>query len=234
MGNTHKDRWMRALPWVLLGKRVAFQPDLGTSPSILTFGKSVAIPGQVLGYPGPPLETEDTKNLLEELYKMAEKPAIQTSTTVNPIDISQTENATHVYIKVANPKSLCPKFEGPYPIESRPSRSQVKVRVGSYANGTPRHLTVHWSSCKIAHLRSPEVEGARKPRGRPKSDSPSDPEVESKLTAEPTNVNDESKQTSTHLSTGGDEGAKIQTSLRPIRASRNPHPNYISYIATPA
>ena len=58
---------------------------LGTSPSLLTFGKSVAIPGQLLGYPGPPPESEATKELLEDLYKMSAQPALQTSTTVNPI-----------------------------------------------------------------------------------------------------------------------------------------------------
>merc|ERR1712015_280159 len=33
MGNSHGDKWSTALPWVLLGKRSAFQPDLDISAS---------------------------------------------------------------------------------------------------------------------------------------------------------------------------------------------------------
>ena len=55
MGDKHGDQWMRALPWVLLGKRVAYQPDLDASSSLLAFGRSPLIPGQMLGEAGPPL-----------------------------------------------------------------------------------------------------------------------------------------------------------------------------------
>ena len=56
---------------------------------------------------------------------------------------------------------LSQQFEGPYKIVSRPSRSQVEVRIGSYANGLPRTSTYHWSSCKIAHMRDGATEGSR-------------------------------------------------------------------------
>ena len=106
MGDHHGSNWMKALPWVMLGKRVAVQPDLKTSASMLTFGKSVSLPGSLLGEPGPPLSNADTKNLLEELYKLDARPALPTSATVNPIDISITDRATHVYVKVTDPKVL--------------------------------------------------------------------------------------------------------------------------------
>ena len=48
MGEVHQERWYDFLPFVLLGKRVAYQPDLGASASELTFGKNVTIPGQLL------------------------------------------------------------------------------------------------------------------------------------------------------------------------------------------
>ena len=92
---------------------------------------------------------------------MSAKPAIQTSSTENPIDISVTNKATHVYVKVEGTKGLTARFEGPYPIVSRPSRSQVEVRVGSFINGEPRLSVFHWSSCKIAHLRHDAEEGSR-------------------------------------------------------------------------
>ena len=48
MGAKHQNNWMRALPWVMLGKRVAVQPDLDASAAMLTFGKSVSPPGSVV------------------------------------------------------------------------------------------------------------------------------------------------------------------------------------------
>ena len=70
MGNHHKDKWMSALPWVLLGKRVQVQPDLDTSAAELVYVKSLDLPGQLLGHPGAPLTNLQTGSLLEELYKL--------------------------------------------------------------------------------------------------------------------------------------------------------------------
>ena len=170
------------------------------------------------------------------------------STNVDPIDISYTENATHVYVKVANPKSLCPRFEGPYKIESRPSRSQVTVRVGSYANGAPRLLTFHWSFCKVANLRSSQVQAARESLGRKKKiDSPSSPDAAKQLTTNSVDAPGAINKPVVVLpppfadatarppfSSPVDEGAKIQTANRPIRSTRNQNPNYISFLAAPA
>ena len=131
MGSKHGDKWMTALPWVLLGKRVAYQPDLDTSAALLAFGRSPLLPGQLLGHPGPPLTNLQTKSLLEEMYKLDARPSFPMSTTPQNLDISkQTDSATHVYVKVEEPQGLSPRFEGPYAIVSRPSRSQVQVRLG--------------------------------------------------------------------------------------------------------
>ena len=35
MASTHQSRWVEALPWVLLGRRTAHQPDLTASPAEL-------------------------------------------------------------------------------------------------------------------------------------------------------------------------------------------------------
>ena len=126
MGEKHKNNWMRALPWVMLGKRVAVQPDLDASAAMLTFGKSVTLPGQLLGDPGPPLTSLETKALLEQLYRLDSKPALQTSATADPIDVSITDNATHVYVKVHEPRGLSNKFAGPFRIVSHTSRLQVE------------------------------------------------------------------------------------------------------------
>ena len=63
MGDTHQERWLDHLPFVLLGRRAAFQPDLGASASELTFGKNVMVPGQLLSDP------EKTEDKLEDLLQ---------------------------------------------------------------------------------------------------------------------------------------------------------------------
>ena len=60
MGNLHGDKWMSALPWVLLGKRIAVQPDLDISAAQLVYGKTLSTPGCLLGHPGAPLTNLQT------------------------------------------------------------------------------------------------------------------------------------------------------------------------------
>ena len=235
MGAKHQNNWMRALPWVMLGKRVAVQPDLDASAAMLTFGKSVALPGQLLGDPGPPLSNLETKALLEELYKLDSRPALQTSSTAEPIDISVTNKATHVYVKVHEPRGLSNKFEGPFKVVDRPSRSQVTVRVGSFVDGRPRTQTFHWSSCKIAHMREDAMEGSRPNVGR----RPDPPKVQSQLTPPPTELQDgvaepAGEEAVKCQQTANPESGKIQTtnSTRPIRSTRNPKPQYIDGIGS--
>ena len=52
MGEEYKTGWYDYLPWILLLKRVSFQKELQTSPSILTYGMNPAIPGDLLRDPG--------------------------------------------------------------------------------------------------------------------------------------------------------------------------------------
>ena len=240
MGNHHGNKWRRALPWVLLGKRIAFQPDLDTSSALLAFGRSPLIPGQLLGEPGPPLTSLQVRALLEELYRLESNPARQTSSKATPIDISKTDGVTHVYVKVEEPHGLSPRFEGPYAIVARPSRSQVQVRVGSYTSGEPRLCTYHWSWCKPAHMREGADVGSRPKLGRPstKPQTQNDAEVPeptadmrpiestppNKLTPPVASPHLPAKNNTTQTSSG-----KIQTSstARPVRTSRNPNPCYV-------
>ena len=139
---------------------------------------SPKIPGQLLGDPGPPLNSIQTRALLDQLYRMADRPAVPTSGKRVFKDISETEEATHVYVKVDNPQSLCPKFEGPYRIFSRPSRSTVEVKLGLFSNGELRKQTYHWSACKVAAMRDEAVEADRPKLGRPPKSSTSSFEAE--------------------------------------------------------
>ena len=159
---------------------------------------------------------------------MSDKPAIQTSSTANPIDITATNNAKYVYVKVDEPKGLNGRFEGPYKIVSRPSRSQVELKIGTFANGAPRLQVYHWSSCKIAHVRDGAEEGSRpqlgrKPQARPDPEPPSSllkPETPSvKMAVE--------KEDAQNKQPVEQKGAEIQMRNRPIRSTRNKNPNYV-------
>ena len=67
MGEKHQDRWLDHLPFVLLGRRVAYQPDLGASASEMVYGTNVRIPGQLLHDPGEPRRALSCKTFCKEL-----------------------------------------------------------------------------------------------------------------------------------------------------------------------
>ena len=157
---------------------------------------------------------------------MDNKPAIQTSATVDPIDISFTNKVTHVYVKVDDPKGLSPRFEGPYRIMSRPSRSQIEVRVGSFADGTPRLVTFNWQSCKPAHMRENASESSRPNIGR----RPNPPTVQNKLNKDAAdssgNERPDNHETSSpesqHSSFLPAERGKFKSSAPPVEVPQQP------------
>ena len=149
------------------------------------------------------------------------------------LDIDNTNDATHVYVKIENPQSLCPRFEGPYEIYSRPSRSQVELKIGMFKDGRPRLLTFHWSSCKLAHLREGAEAASRPSLGR----RPKATEINSEQLPRPTPSSSTCQTgppiepaTSSDPKVNKETTAKIQTDLtlrtRPIRSTRNSSPVY--------
>ena len=199
---------------------------------------SPKIPGQILGHPGPPLNSVQLRGLLDQLYKLHDRPPMPMSGKREEFDISHTEKATHVYVRVDNPQSLCPKFEGPFPIYSRPSRSQIEVKLGLYKDGRPRLLKFHWSSCKIAHLREGSQVATRPALGRRPAQSGGPDGTDNNVTLElPTETTSQTSLTdSDQLATSSEtrsinvnkEPANFQTTeSRPVRSSRNPKPDYV-------
>ena len=225
MGDEHRENWMSALPWVLLGKRVQYQPHLDASSSQLVLGKSVKIPGMLLGQPGPPLSTAQTRALLDQLYKMSDKPPVQTSAPFTANNLDHTKDATHVYVKKANPLSLEAKFEGPFEILSRPSRSTITVKIGVHADGSVRTLTLNWNSCKIAHMREGAAAGSRPALGRPQT-RPSSSNSDGQLNPDPPSVLESQQSHPVAPSiNNNDTRGKIQMT-RNTRSTRNPNPAY--------
>ena len=181
---------------------------------------------------------------------MSDRKAVQMSGTHYFKDISRTENVSHVYVKVDKPQSLCPNFEGPYPIVDRPSRSQVTVKIGTFKNGEPPLQTYNWQSCKIGHLREGAAEGSRPALGRKPASGghasvPSDGQTTTDAAGgnEPVPWEEKCQQTSPAdpfppifpSTITNRDGAQIQTAnppsqnvtaRRPVRSTRNPNPVY--------
>ena len=168
MGKSHGQSWTLALPWCLLSRRVAFQPDLGASPIELVMGDVPTIPGDLAGANLD--QDKSISDLLERLRTNAAKPPVQTSHHGTPkVNIPQElSQATHVYTQEPNRKPLGPAYQGPYPIVDRPSPSTITIRVGSYANGTPKTELRHWDTCKVAHFRNDAYQAEKPRRGRPR------------------------------------------------------------------
>ena len=176
---------------------------------------------------------------MEELYKLSARPPIPTSTKVNETDLTWTKEAKFVYVKVDEPSSLAPRFEGPYPIVSRPSRSTIEVRIGSFANGNPRLQVYNWNTCRVAHLREGAEVGQRPQLGRPPKVPQPLPSIQPDTTVpddvpeptEPENDATESPVVKSKQNTRGKiQNDETASNSRPVRATRNPHPNYVDSI----
>ena len=140
MEDTHRENWMKQLPFTLLGRRVALQPDLGTSAAELTLGGSPVLPRVVV----PDLDSSEIKTnheLLKTLQTKASSPTVPMSrhsgppTVYEPADFHK---ATHVYIKIDNPNNLGQKWQGPFIIVDRPTNTTVTIRVGYNKERFPR------------------------------------------------------------------------------------------------
>ena len=170
MGDQHGTKWPQALPWVLLHKRVAFQPDLGASPAELVFGDVLTIPGDLTG---AHLEKDSSlPHLLDRLRKNAARAPVQTSHHAQPKENipADIETATHVYVKKPKPCPLGRKYDGPLFITSREGNSCIKVRRGYYANGKPREDLIHWDNAKPAYFLDEPFTNEGPSLGRPKKE----------------------------------------------------------------
>ena len=169
LGDTYQDKWLDFLPFTLLGRRNAHQPDLGASSSEYTFGTKVKIPGQLLTDPedippGPRLH-----QLLENVRKATSNPAVPTSSHNEPEKSLKSIplDVKYVYTRQHHTKGLQAPYEGPFEIESRPSRSTVKICVGTYKTGEKRYEIRHFNDLKLAHPDSPAACAKRPTLGRP-------------------------------------------------------------------
>ena len=98
MGEMHKQNWMKYLPWALLGRRTAFNKELGTSSSELTLGTHIAVPGCILPEVSSSVEP-NIGDILNKLQFKDAKSAVPTSTNPQKCVDPPSEKVTHVYAK---------------------------------------------------------------------------------------------------------------------------------------
>ena len=163
MNDRYGDKWLTALPWTLLARRTAYQPELDTSPAEIVLGQTPRVPGDLVENEGEQLTT-----LLDRLRTNAAQPPIQTAhhDKITPFFPESAKVATHVMQKKGKPGTLGPVYEGPFPIRQRIGDSCLKIGVGNWASGQPRHELTHWNNCYPVPLSAPLVDGQKAPRGR--------------------------------------------------------------------
>ena len=170
MGSKHGKEWPKALPWTLLGKRTAYQPDLGCTPAELLYGQPLTVPGDLAGSDLSP--DSSLPQLLDKVRRNAAREPVQTSHhTTTPKDYmpKDLETASHVYVLIPPSKRgpLGPAYDGPYEVLERRGTTCVVVRVGVYVDGTPRTEMHHLENCKPMNFAG-EPYTAEKPKlGRP-------------------------------------------------------------------
>lgn len=237
MGEKYQDRWYDFLPWILLMKRCSYQKELNASPAMLTYGTNLSIPGDLLRDPGEPFNEDELKNLVDFMAKTNNMEAKQT-TKPKQVEVEEPpETVTHVYTRQHNTTGLQAPYCGPFPIVSRPSRSQVKIKVGLTKGGLPRYELRSWRDLKVAPVDPDDVQEASRPnRGRKpasakaqaeetfdtsgESEADFNPEVKiNKAETPETNI------TSQQIKTNSNVGGK--------RSTRNPNPVYVASITGP-
>ena len=245
MGDQYQNKWMDFLPFMMLGKNSTLQVNIGSSASELTFGTKVRLPGQILHDPGEIPDESQLRNLLEDVRNKTDIQAHQTSRH-NPPEkpLKQIpDDVTHVFTRQHHTTGLDAPYKGPFLVESRPSRSTVRIEVGQYSGGRKRHEVRHFNDLKLAHEDSPAAAVHRPKLGRPSS-KVSVPGESSRSTEEktPSLSSGANRFSATETPPGnlaennsavaeGKQPAKIQTPLRQsTRSTRNLAPKYVDAI----
>ena len=199
MTEKHQNKWLDYLPFVILGKNSSLQPDIGASPNELAFGTGLQIPGQLLVDPDQVPSAESLQNLLHSVKLKTSNPAVQPSRhckAEKPLpDIPS--DVTHVYTRQHKTTGLQVPYEGPFKIDSRPSRSTLKLEVGLYSNGEKRFEIRHLNDVRLAHPDSLTAPASRPKLGRPARSSPVDGQTPTEL---PTGSQASSNQSTNRLS----------------------------------
>ena len=166
MGEIYQENWYKYFSWALLGRRTAYNKDLGTSSSELALGTHVQLPGEILQEVKADSEPS-IKDILAKLQFKNNRAAVPTSSNKQEEVTQPSTDITHVYVKQHKIRGIQPKWIGPFPIKSRPSRSTLEIKVGVNKQGEDRVELRSWSDAKPAYRRESIEDAVRPKRGRP-------------------------------------------------------------------
>ena len=230
MGELHKENWMKYLPWALLGRRTAFNKDLGTSSSEMTLGTHIAIPGCIL--PDADTTEPNIEDILRHLQIKDNRAGVPTSTNKQTFTSPPPNTVTHVYAKQHDTRGLDSRYKGPFKVTSRPTRSSVVIKVGLNKSGDNRTELRAWSDLKPAHLRKDAVEAERPKRGRPSKAVTESAQSSPAVTEEslPPAVSNNNKTIGIDTSIPPPNLPTSNRGGRPIRSTRHPSPNYVDSV----
>ena len=215
---------------------------------MLCFGTNPAVPGDLLLDPGSPeLTKPELQDLMTFLNKINHAEAKQTTPVIQEEVPEPPESVTHVYTRQHNVTGLQPQFCGPFPVVSRPSRSQVKIRVGFDKQNQPRYEIRNWRDLKI--LENSDLPAAERPkRGRPSKPSTTQSEADNTTDRQPVAVQgfppnlkpkqippavagrqseSGNNQPAAESRRNSNEGGKTRL---PLRSTRNPAPVYVDSV----
>lgn len=118
-------QWVDALPFVLLGLRAAYKPDLGASPAEMVYGATLRLPGEF--FAASPLVTAGASAYVDQLREVMRGLQPQPTSNHSAKNIfvhPQLQHCTHVFIRrdsVRRP--LQPSYDGPFPVMSRSEKT---------------------------------------------------------------------------------------------------------------
>lgn len=115
-----KTVWVRNLPTILLGLRVAHKPDINASPAELVYGSTLRIPGEFFTSSKPQQIDSDAVNQFRESMR-ALRPTDTAHHSIQKTFVSKDLfTATHVFIRNDSIRpSLSHPYDGPFEILHR-------------------------------------------------------------------------------------------------------------------
>ena len=145
--------WHTELPWVLMGLRNKFKPDLGASMAEMTFGSMMTIPGDLLG---APMQAELSQKK-QRNYSFNNRPTAgrRNLTATEGFQLCTTprlQRTQQTYtLKGRNTRQahLAEASKGPFPITRRIGARQLAIQVGFTAKGKRRLEIQYIDQCKI-------------------------------------------------------------------------------------
>ena len=235
MGDKYGENWYDYLPWILLMKRVAFQKELKASPSMLTYGMNVAVPGDLLRNPDDAFTEPELEELVKHLNKTDSSPPKPTGIPPQVEVPEPPESITHVYTWQHNKKGLEAPYAGPFAVVSRPTRSTVKIKVGLTKAGEERYEIRSWKDLKVAHM-APEAEEAQRPkRGRPSRHASVPSDDQNKTSSGTANLDSAFEKEGATVNKAVERAdAELENSnvgAKPKRSTRNPNPIYVDGVS---